>query len=548
MTPKHVIPDTLPLALTRRLHDLTGQYRLRKIRTASTRHLRLQPGAPPVVFFNASTRLGNLSQNAAFSLLASMGVQAAGVPVVHFACTGGMSRCMLGTNPDDVRQPPPCALCRRGTARYLRNAPLLEFEREEAASELRAALTGLGLEALEGFAYPLGDAGPDIPLGALTLPGLRWALRRHHLPDDEATRFLWREYIVSAYGVARAFYALLQQVEPQAVVLFNGIAFPEAAARWAAQRLGVRVVTHEVSYLPFTAFFVADAPAPSYPLRIPPDFRLSPNQNVRLDAYLSQRFKGEFTMAGIRFWPEMQGLDEAFLQKAAAFRQIVPVFTNVVYDTSQVFANTHFEHMFAWLDALLPVMRAHPETLFVIRAHPDEMRPGTRKQAREHVQGWVERSRAADLPNVLFVGPREYLSSYDLIRRSKFVLVYNSSIGLEAVLLGAPVLAAGAARYTGYQVVHYPADREGYLRLLEDFLRAETVPLPEEHPRNARRFLYYQLFKASLPFEDFLEPGAIPGVVRLKDFPWQQLRPENHPTMRVLAEGILHGRPFLLDD
>ncbi len=537
-----------PASPLRRIHDLVGLYRLRTLNADLTRHARLQPDSPPVVFFNASTRLGNLSQNAAFSLLASMGVQAAGTPVVHFACTGGMSRCMLGTNPEAVRQPPPCALCRRGTARYLRNAPLLEFERGEAASGLRAALTGLGLEALEEFAYPLGDAGPDIPLGALTLPALRWALRRHHLLDDDPTRFLWREYIVSAYGVARAFYAVLQQVEPQAVVLFNGIAFPEAAARWAAEQNGVRVVTHEVSYLPFTAFFVADAPAPAYPLRIPVGFRLTPEQNARLDAYLSRRFKGEFTMAGIRFWPEMQGLDETFLSKAAAFRQIVPVFTNVVYDTSQVFANTHFENMFAWLDALLPVMRAHPETLFVIRAHPDEMRPGTRKQAREHVQGWAERNRVTDLPNAVFVGPREYLSSYDLIRRSKFVLVYNSSIGLEAVLLGAPVLAAGAARYTDYDVVHYPADRAEYMRLLERFLAAEAVPLPEEHPRNARRFLYYQLFKASLPFADFLEPGVVPGAVRLKAFPWRQLRPENHPTMRVLAEGILHGRPFLLDD
>ncbi len=531
--------------LTRRLYDLTGDYRLRKLSAALTRHTRLDPEQPPVVFFNASTRLGNLSQNAAFSLLASMAVQAAGVPVVHFACTGGMTRCMLGTNPDDVHQPPPCALCRRGTGRYLRNAPVVPFGEAENP-KLRATLAGLDLSELEAFTYPFAPLREAVPLGGLTLPGLRWALRRHHLQDDEATRFLWREYIVSAYGIVRAFYDFLRRVEPQAAVLFNGVAFPEASARWVAQRLGIRVVTHEVSYLPFTAFFVADAPAPTYPLHIPGDFQLDEAQNARLDAYLSQRFKGEFTMAGIRFWPEMQGLDESFLRKAAGFRQIVPVFTNVIYDTSQVFANTRFEHMFAWLDALLPVMRAHPETLFVIRAHPDEMRPGTRKQAREHVRGWVERNRVADLPNVIFVGSREYLSSYDLIRRSKFVLVYNSSIGLEAVLLGAPVLAAGAARYTDYEVVHYPEDRGGYLRLLERFLTADKVPLPEAHPRNARRFLYYQLFKASLPFGDFLEPGSIPGAVRLKSFPWRQLR--EHATMRVLVDGILHGKPFLLDD
>ncbi len=531
--------------LSRHWNDLLAQQRLRKLSADLTRHAALQPEQPPVVFFNASTRLGNFSQNAAFSLLAAMSVHAAGTPVVHFACTGGMSRCMLGTNPDDVQQPPPCALCRRATGRFLRHAPVVPFG-DAAHPEMRKALQGLNLAALADFTYPFEPLGVDIPLGALTLPGLRWALRRHHLQDDEATRFLWREYIFSAYALAHAFYDFVHQVEPQAVVLFNGIAFPEAAARWVAQSLGLRVVTHEVSYMPFSAFFSAEAPAPTYPLHIPEDFQLDEAQEARLNAYLSQRFKGEFTMAGIRFWPEMQGLDEAFLQQAAQFRQIVPIFTNVIYDTSQVHANTHFEHMFAWLDALLPVMRAHPETLFVIRAHPDEMRPGTRKQAREHVQGWVERNRVADLPNVRFVGSREYLSSYDLIRRSKFVLVYNSSIGLEATLLGAPVLAAAAARYTDYQVTFYPQDRQEYMRLLEQFLSEEEIPVPDAFTANARRFLYYQLFKASLPFGDFLEPGGIPGAVRLKAFSWRKLR--EHPTARVLVNGILHDEPFLLDD
>ncbi|GAB4523870.1 MAG: hypothetical protein Fur0018_06950 [Anaerolineales bacterium] len=530
---------------SRRWHDIVAQQRLRKLSADLTRNAALQPEQAPVVFFNASTRLGNFSQNAAFSLLAAMSVHAAGTPVVHFACTGGMTRCMLGTNPDDVQQPPPCALCRQATARFFHHAPVVAFG-DAAHPEMRTALQGLGLAALADFSYPFEPLGTDIPLGVLTLPGLRWALRRYHLQDDEATRFLWREYIFSAYALARAFYDFVHQVAPQAVVLFNGIAFPEATARWVAQSLGLRVITHEVSYLPFSAFFSAEAPAPTYPLHIPEDFQLDEAQNARLDAYLSQRFKGAFTMAGIRFWPEMQGLDEAFLQKAAQFRQIVPVFTNVIYDTSQVHANTLFEHMFAWLDALLPVMRAHPEALFVIRAHPDEMRPGTRKQAREHVQGWVAHHRVTNLPNVVFVGPLEYLSSYDLIRRSKLVLVYNSSIGLEATLLGAPVLAAGAARYTDYEVVHYPADREGYMRLLERFLSADEIPLPEAFAVNARRFLYYQLFKASLPFGDFLEPGAIAGAVRLKAFPWRQLR--EHPTTRLLMDGILHGKSFLLEN
>jgi len=47
--------------------------------------------------------------------------------------------------------------------------------------------------------------------------------------------------------------------------------------------------------------------------------------NRRLDEYLAQRMQGNFTMAGVRFWPEMKGLDEEFLAKASRFKHIVPV-------------------------------------------------------------------------------------------------------------------------------------------------------------------------------------------------------------------------------
>jgi hypothetical protein len=72
--------------------------------------------------------------------------------------------------------------------------------------------------------------------------------------------------------------------------------------------------------------------------------------------------------------------------------------------------------MFAWLDKVLKVIKSHPETLFVIRAHPDESRPG--KASQESVADWVE-ERGGDLPNVVFVGPDEYFSSYEMIQRSK---------------------------------------------------------------------------------------------------------------------------------
>lgn len=490
---------------------------------------------PTVAFFNASTRLTHLSLNAAFSRLAAWSLRLVGVPVVHFVCQQGMSHCVLGTNPDDPEAEPPCAACIQQSKRLFAGAEVGWFSYQESQT-LAAAVANRSLAELQLFAYQ------GIPLGQIALPSLRWALRRHHLVDDEGTRFLYRQYILSAFNVGREFSVFLDQHQPQAVVLFNGVMYPEAMARRLAEERGLRVITHEVGLRPFSAFFTAGQ-ATAYPMDIPADFQLSDKQNNQLDAYLKERFQGRFSMAGVEFWPQMQALDADFLTKAAQFEKLVPVFTNVIFDTSQIHANTLFPHMFAWLDAVLDLIKTHPETLFVLRAHPDETRAG--KQSRESVAQWVLKKGVIDLPNVVFFDSEDYISSYALIQRAHFVMLYNSSIGLEAAIMGKAVLSAGAARFTQYSTVFFPDSATEYQQIAEQFLIARQVHPEAHHQAEARRVFYFQLFRTSLPFDQYLQVHGT-GYVRLKDFAAEALLPGNSATMRAIHDGILAGGPFLV--
>ncbi len=114
--------------------------------------------------------------------------------------------------------------------------------------------------------------------------------------------------------------------------------------------------------------------------------------------------------------------------------------------------------------------------------------------------------------------------------------------------MGAAVLCAGKARYTELPTVFYPADAHAYDQQAEAFLSADRIDVPSEFRRNARRYFYYQLYRISLPFEDYLEAHLNPGFVHLRKFPWQKLAPANSRIMRVLVEGILDGTPFLMGD
>ena len=495
-----------------------------------------KPSGAPIVFFKASTGIDDLSWNSGFHMLASWALRLKGIPVAYFACHAGMSKCVLGTNRDNPHKEMPCRSCvYQSKTLYTATKPhWFEYQRD---AELASAIEKLSVPELMTFEWK------NIPLGSLCLPGLRWILRIHHLSDDENTRYLLREYILSAWNVARKFSDFLDQTQPRAVVVFNGQFFPEATARFIARKRGLRVITHEVGLQPSSAFFT-DGEATAYPIHIPDEFELNDEQNKKLDAYLARRFQGDFTMAGIRFWADMKGLDESFLQKVAQFNQIVPVFTNVIFDTSQPHANTVFEDMFAWLDMTLEVIRGHRETLFVIRAHPDELR--VRKSSRETVEGWMDSHEVRKEPNVIFVGPKETLSSYELIQKSKFVMVYNSTIGLEASIMGAAVLCAGRARFTQYPTVFFPQTADEVKRKMNEFLDAGKIDVPPEFKRNARRFLYYQLYKTSLPFGDFLEPSVRTTQTRLKSFRLNELLESN--AVNVVLNGLLMGGDFLLED
>ena len=489
----------------------------------------------PVIFFNASTRLQAMSQNAAYALLTAQAVKLQGVRVLQFVCAAGMERCVLGSNRDDHTALPPCKACARQSRAVFRDMETRWLTQRDYP-ELQAALEDLSTADMEIFSCR------GVPLGFWAVNSLRWMLRRQNLADDLATRSFFRAYILSAWNVYCQAKTLVNEVNPQAVVVFNGMFYPEAAARLACIEAGVRVITHEVGLLPMTAFFT-EGQATAYPMQIPDSFQLTAEMERKLDGYLDARLSGDFTMAGIRFWPEMHQLSPEFVGKTRQFQHIVPVFTNVIFDTSQVHANTIFKDMFAWLECVRDAALRHPQTLFVIRAHPDESRPG--KESRESVAEWVKKTACDSLPNVVFFDSDEYVSSYELIQRARLVMVYNSTIGLEAALMGKTVLAGGKARFTQLETAYLPETIGQFQALLEKFLSEVRIDAPEEFKRNARRFLYYQLFVTSLDFQDFLEKDGIwKGYVKPRNFPISQLKPENSLTMKIVLNGILNQGGF----
>jgi len=263
---------------------------------------------------------------------------------------------------------------------------------------------------------------------------------------------------------------------------------------------------------------------------------MSAVQEAALDEYMAQRTRGNAGQPGL--WPEMNDIEPDLQAFASQYKNVATVFSNVIFDTSQYGANTVFESMFDWLDEIMKLASVHPETLFVVRAHPAEVFP--HHESEEPVGDWLKERNHLAIPNVYFIPPTNYISSYELLKISRFCLVYNSTIGLEAVVLGIPTVTAAAGRYSGVEVTHAPTSQKAYIKLVEKFLKKGPPPVEDSVRQRARYCMYQFFFRQGLDLSAFLEsPNWI-----LKAIDASALHPDNSPETSIIYKGIMEGGPF----
>lgn len=487
---------------------------------------------PPVIVVDLARQTPRLTCHTATSRLIGWTLRLSGQSVVYAVCGRAVPQCLFsGANQwlPDIR--PPCATCN-----YLRAAlypsPLTRVldSRMAALDGLARRLQSMSLDEL------LECEWRGTSLGVLCAPSARWLLRRHDLRDSPEAHALLRRFMLGAASLALSFEELVNDLKPRSVVLYNAAFYAEATVAAVARGHGIPVVSHEIGWVPGRMFISHDG-ATRYRIALPPGYTMSAADDAQFDAYLSKRLKGDFRMGATNFWPEIVALPVELKTKMAEFRQVATVFTNVVFDTSQIYANTVFADMFAWLEGTLQLAASRPETLFVLRAHPDEFL----KQSLETVASWFA-PRAGRLSNVVLIPANEYVSSYDLIRSSKLVVVYNSTIGLEAMILGKPVVCGGHTRYLGATPAVHPTTPQQYGEAIARYLDALPLTLDDGDRERARRYMHYTYFKACLDLAPWIGTGLMVPDGLLTSA--ATLRREAAPEMDIIVRGVLDGDGF----
>ena len=441
--------------------------------------------------------------------------------VEFLTCGGGLEVC---DRANTYEAPPmPCTTCRRyvegsiaahGQCREIDTGGPALGARKNLPDQLIGRVETEGRQELDHV--PAADLGAaevdDLPLGRVVDIPLKWFLCAAALEDDPLAGLTGRAFLRSARRIAQGVQRALDKMQPDVVLLLNGLFLFEGVTWAICQQRGIDVVTYERAFLKETLVFHRGTPAGFYDFTAEwpgEDRPLTPPEDAELDEYLERRRRGA---AFDQFW--------AFRDHAVERRggRLVTLFTNLTWDTAVVGRDVAFPSIRTWLDAVVDAFARRPDHELIVRVHPSEQRlPG--KRTRDSLEEYIRRRYPALPPNASVVGADDLTSSYPLMEASDFGLVYTSTTGLELALSGTPVVVCGDVHY----LVDPCADRPDVER--------------------ARRYAHFFFFRAPVPAPYVVEP--LPGLARITTDDAADLDPGKNAALDRICDGLLNGTSFV---
>ncbi len=464
-----------------------------------------------------------------YDAMMAQGLRQRGAQVSFLSCGGGLEICDRANTHESP--PPTCTTC----SRY--NSVAIEahgFERKQMADywgdvdDEWPELDDLAATDL------IGVEVDDLPLGELVDIPVKWFLCAANISDDPLAAPTNRAFLRAARKVATAVGRVLDEVQPEHVLMLNGLFMFEAVTWALCRQRGIDVVTYERAFRQETLVFNREVPAGYY------DFRVAWAENGRplrtdeeaeLDAYLEQRRTGS---AFDQHWKWRE------TDLSGGEGRLAVMFTNLTWDTAVIKRDDAFDSIESWATRTVEYFIDHPEHRLIVRVHPAEVGlPG--KRTRDSLFAYLS-ARFPELPdNIRIIAPDDPTGSYPLMEACDVGLVYTSTTGMELALAGKPVITAGQTHYKDKGFTEDPHSPEEFVAALDRVLE-DPGSLPSDRDL-ARRYAHFFFFRAPVPSPGVVEP--IKGLARLSIDDPQDLRPGGNAALDRICDAILDRSSFI---
>lgn len=345
------------------------------------------------------------------------------------------------------------------------------------------------IDELKSFHYEGLDAGNAV---ATTLIGI--AEKDHKFDTLKYKAEIDRElkmWMDTYWGMQQ----ILTEVKPDVVYLFNGRFSSYHALRWLCIRNNITYYTHERAGV-LGKYILRENTLPHNIVKASEELRTLWGEGGKEKEEIGAKFFTDRRNRVIQSWISFVDMQEKGLLPAGfdKSKKNIIIFNSTMeeYEGMADWANPLYKDDNEGIRQILESFKENGEYMFYLRVHPN-LKLLDNSQMREI------NALSKQYSNLHLIKPEENYDSYALLDHADKVVVFGSTVGVEATFWGKPSILLGKSLYMGIDACYEPVSHtEAVAMIKNDELKPKSK-------YNSLPYGYWELFRG-LAFKHFSQP------------------------------------------
>ncbi|MFC1684809.1 hypothetical protein ACFL0R_04975 [Pseudomonadota bacterium] len=389
--------------------------------------------------------------------------------VTFFTCDGSLPTCEPNYEHSFLR----CAMCKSRAAKGLEWLKSKQKKLTVSTYNLNArelsTIKGIVNQPFNSIAEikDLTYEGSDIGMAAISSAISQ--LREPGLSLD-SDLYLIRSHLETALRVHHSLQIILQEAAFDEVILFNGRFSALRPVLRAARLMKINVSVHERGpYI--NQYRISPNHYPHDPNACRERLRSVMNVDKAIIQDVGNRwFEDRFNniQQGLKTFSQEHDKSLSVQIKHDAINVAIFVSSEDEHEAIPEWKNQHYMNQCDGIRRILQdasQLNCH----FLLRAHPNLVGIDN-SQTRELA------AIANEFNNLTYIAPESKISTYELIKQSDLVIVFGSTVGIEAAYLNKPVFVMGKAVYDVLECCIKPKSHEVLIDMLDDYIATKKLP------------------------------------------------------------------------
>ncbi|MBO0529848.1 hypothetical protein EXQ37_09665 [Clostridium botulinum] len=287
--------------------------------------------------------------------------------------------------------------------------------------------------------------------------------------DKECEEYREKCFEVLKYNLKKIKY-LFNNFKMEKIVTFTGIHEKTGLYTWTAKNYNIQVFSYDASSSDMLLTTEGVATHYKHIEKIIMENKLEYDLSRKFMNFTEENFNKRLISDN--------NIDSYVYQKAkyekknSKYKYDVIIPLNICWDGAALGLDSVFDFIGEWLIETIRYILENTDVKIAVRQHPAERFFNSGEDIKLELK-----NRFGNNPRFTYISSDDEINTYNLIKSAKLVLPHTSTIGIESVLLGKPVVMATYSYYSNMSFVKKAKSKEEYFFMIKNILNCSSKQL-----------------------------------------------------------------------